>query len=104
MEGGGTKRDHLERIEKQIGKQQIPDYSVPPEGEHIWNWFWELSNLRSQGFGVSLISYTEIRSWMHVRRPLIYDWEIEVLVQMDRAFIETYQGLGKKVTENKGSR
>jgi hypothetical protein len=104
MEGGGTKREHLERIEKQTGKQQIPDFDIPPEGEHIWNWFWDLSNRRPQGFGVSLIPYGEIKSWMEVRKPLIYDWEIEILTKMDRAFLEGHQEAKKEQKTKQGSR
>jgi hypothetical protein len=91
MEGGGTKREHLERIEKQTGKQQIPDFAIPIEGEHIWNWFWDLSGRRPQGFGLSLIPYSEYKAWLEVRKPLIYDWEIELLTKMDRAFLEGLQ-------------
>ena len=91
MDGGGTKREHLERIEKQTGKQQIPEFTIPIEGEHLWNWFWELSGRRPQGFGPSLISYSEIKAWIEVRKPLIHDWEIEILTKMDFNFIKTQQ-------------
>jgi len=96
MDGGGTKREHLERIEKQTGKQQIPDFEVPIEGEHIWDWFWELSGRRPQGFGNSLIPYSEIKSWVEVRKPLIYDWEIEILTKMDMAFLAGLQEVKKE--------
>ena len=95
MEGGGTKREHLERIEKQTGKQQIPEVIIPPEGEHLWKWFWELSGRRSQGFGISLIPYTEFNAWIHVRKPLIHDWEIDILTMMDQSFVQGYQEIKK---------
>jgi len=91
MEGGGTKREHLENIEKQTGKKQIPDFEIPLEGDHLWNWFWELSNRRPSGFGPSLIPYSEYESWLRVRKPLIHDWEIEILTKMDQAFMEGQQ-------------
>lgn len=103
MDGGGTKREHLERIEKQTGKQQIPELTIPIEGEHIWNWFWELSARRSQGFGLSLISYTEIRAWLEVRRPLIHDWEIEILTNMDQAFLKACQPQKKEKNKSKNN-
>jgi hypothetical protein len=104
MEGGGTKREHLERIEKQTGEQQIPDFTIPIEGEHIWDWFWDLSGRRPQGFGLSLIPYSEYKAWLDVRKPLIYDWEIEILTKMDQAFLQTHQELGKKKQNKQGSR
>lgn len=104
MEGGGTKREHLENIEKQTGRQQLPDYEIPFAGQHLWDWFWQLSNRRQSGFGASLVSYTEIRSWLEVRKPLIHDWEIEILIQMDQAFLQAHQELGKTEPKNKRSR
>lgn len=100
MEGGGTKREHLENIERQTKKQQIPDCHIPPEGEHIWSWFWELSARRPQGFGLSSIPYSEYKAWLDVRKPLIHDWEIEILTKMDNAFLEGHQEI-KKAKSNK---
>ena len=101
MEGGGTKREHLERIEKQTGKQQIPEFEIPIEGEHLWNWFWELSGRRPQGFSISLIPYSEIKAWLEVRKLLIYDWEIEIIIKMDRAFLEEQQKTKKEKQQAK---
>jgi len=101
MEGGGTKREHLENIEKQTGRQQIPEFEIPIEGEHIWNWFWQLSNRRSQGFGVSPITFSEIKSWLEVRKPIIHDWEIEILTKMDEAFLKGIQETKKEKKQPK---
>jgi hypothetical protein len=101
MEGGGTKREHLENIEKQTGRQQIPEFEIPIEGEHIWNWFWQLSNRRSQGFGVSPITFSEIKSWLEVRKPIIHDWEIEILTKMDEAFLKGIQETKKEKKQTK---
>jgi hypothetical protein len=91
MEGGGTKQEHLERIEKQTGREQLPNIEIPIEGVHIWNWFWDLSNHRPAGFGISFIPYSEYQAWLNVRMPFIYDWELEILMKMDQAFIKAYQ-------------
>ena len=101
MQGGGTKFEHLKRIEKQTGRQQIPEYEIPPEGEHLWVWFWELSKRRPQGFGASLVPYTEIQSWLSVMKPLIYDWEIEILTKMDLAFMEAHSEVRNSKKEDK---
>ena len=101
MQGGGTKFEHLKRIEKQTGRQQIPEYEIPPEGEHLWVWFWELSKRRPQGFGVSFIPYSEIQSWLSIRKPLTYDWEIEILTKMDLAFIGAYNEVRGSKKEDK---
>ena len=91
MEGGGTKYEHLERIEKQTGRKQIPDFEVPLEGAHLWDWFWDLSGSRPSGFGLSPIPYSEYKSWLEIAKPLIYDWEIRIIMQMDHAFVESQQ-------------
>ena len=101
MQGGDTKFEHLKRIEKQTGIQQIPEYEIPPEGEHLWDWFWDLSKRRPQGFGVSLIPYSEIQSWLSIRKPLTYDWEIDIIMKMDLAFMETHIEVRNSKKEDK---
>ena len=101
MEGGGSKFEHLERIEKQTGRTQIPEFDIPPEGQHLWDWFWELSGRRPQGFGLSLIPYTEFEAWDRIRKPLIYDWEIEILTKMDHAFLQAHQEMKKSTKPKK---
>lgn len=100
MEGGSTKREHLENIERQTGREQIPEYEIPLAGLHLWDWFWDLSSRRPQGFGISHIPYSEYGSWLNIRKPLIYDWEIEILTKMDQAFLQAHQEL-KKSTKSK---
>ena len=98
MKGGGTKREHLERIEKQTGRQQIPEFGIPFEGEHLWSWFWDLSKRRGSGFGASFISYTEIKSWLEVTGLTVYPWEIDIITQMDAAYMEATQELKEEAT------
>lgn len=93
---GVTNRDHLERIEKMRGEVLIPEYEIPPAGQHLWEWFHVLTHRRGSGFGLSLIPYSEIKSWIEVRKVLIHDWEIEILVHMDYEFLRIKQSLTAK--------
>lgn len=87
MKNGGTKMEHLERIEKQSKRELIPKFEIPYEGTHLWDWFWELSGRRHASFGIALIPFSEIKSWLFISRKEVYPWELEVLLSMDLAYV-----------------
>lgn len=59
---------------------------VPPEGEHLWEWFWTLSRRRRSG--PEAITFTEIGAWMRATNTRVRPEEIEVLTRMDDAFLK----------------
>lgn len=65
--------------------------SVPPlpeGGEHLFDWFLELSAARGAGMSGPLgISYSELLAWSRLtgRRPA--PWEVEILRALDAVFL-----------------
>jgi hypothetical protein len=58
---------------------------VPPEGGHLWDWFWTISRRRRSG--PEAITYAEIGEWQRVTATLVRPEEITVLMRMDDAFL-----------------
>ena len=89
-EGEKTLKDHLEQLEATTGI--TPDALVnpthlPPELEHVYGWFCELSNARSSSFsGLDPITFPGIESWMRVTgiRPGAH--EIELIRKIDNLY------------------
>lgn len=56
--------------------------------EHVWTWFWLLNGRRQSGFdSPNPISYDQIYYWSLLTRTVITPSEIELLVEMDDAFL-----------------
>ncbi|WP_011580569.1 MULTISPECIES: phage tail assembly chaperone [Chelativorans] len=65
-----------------------PEFTVAEHWAHLWEWFWELSAARSQGFsGPNPISYSEIADWAELTGNLIRRVEIAIIRKMDAAFL-----------------
>lgn len=58
---------------------------APLEGAHLWDWFWSLSGRRRSG--PEAISFAEIGEWQRLTRTPATPAEIEILLQMDEAFL-----------------
>lgn len=59
---------------------------MPPEVEHLWDWFCELAACRtSNGFAVNPISYVDIASWAALTGSEPTTWEVRALLSADRA-------------------
>lgn len=64
------------------------DIEPPEDGEHIWSWFWELSNKRHQGMnGPQPLTYPDINMWSRMTGTILLREEIAILMQMDDAYI-----------------
>lgn len=66
---------------------------VPEEPEipldHVWIWFWTLNRRRqSGGDGLNPLTYQEVYSWSALTRTIVTPSEVELLMEMDNAFIE----------------
>ena len=81
----------------------------PPEGDHLWRYFWELNQTRtSNGFGFDGLSLWEIEVWE--RREFLLDqmnpadrasarlkpYELKAIKAMDRVYLDTQRDLSKK--------
>lgn len=65
--------------------QPSPVVVVPPAGAHVWEWFWALSNRRKSG--PEALSFGEIGEWQRVTGTQIRPPEVEMLIQMDNAYL-----------------
>ena len=62
---------------------EIPDY-----GERLWFAFWKLNSRRGPGFeSPAALSYTEMQSWATLTRQRLSPDDVEVLTQMDDAYL-----------------
>jgi len=81
----------------------------PPEGEHLWRYFWDLCSTRtSNGFEAGILSLSEIEAWE--RREFLLDlmdandrararlkpYELKAIKAMDRVYLDTHRDLSKK--------
>lgn len=88
---GITKREHLEQVERQIGRK--PEELEPPTEfptllSHVWSAFISLSNARAAGFsGPSPITYTEIKSWKETTQTPLDPWEVEAVKRIDVVYM-----------------
>lgn len=92
-EDGLTARQHLEFIAK---KKKVPLATLTGEpkllqaGQHIWNWYNQLSATRGGGFGPAPITYQEIRAWSKLMQTRPQPWEIDLIMMLDRIWFEMW--------------
>jgi len=89
--GGTTLRQNL----MQAGRPIEPP-EIPPEGKHVWLWFWDLHQGRGGGFGPAPLAYGEIEAWGRLLRTAPRAWEVEMLRQMDVAYLSAVAKLAEK--------
>ena len=56
---------------------------VPPAGERVWDWFWELDKGRSVGMGLNRLSWLDIAEWRRMTGANPLPWEIRAIQAMD---------------------
>ncbi|PKN71192.1 MAG: hypothetical protein CVU54_01865 [Deltaproteobacteria bacterium HGW-Deltaproteobacteria-12] len=55
---------------------------------YLWHWFCDLSNGRQYGeFGPMPLSFSEIRAWANLTKIEPEAWEVDVIKQLDRAYL-----------------
>jgi hypothetical protein len=56
---------------------------VPPAGEHVWEWFWELDKGRSAGMELNRLSWSDLAEWQRVTGVNPKPWELRAIQAMD---------------------
>lgn len=79
-EKGETRRVRNARFD-----QPSPDIEIPHFGQHVWDWFWVLSNRRRSG--PEALSFAEIGEWQRLTGTAALPEEVEMLMQMDDAYL-----------------
>lgn len=92
---GTTERDHLLAHERATG-QRPDELNVPalPDGaQPLWQAFCEMSGARAPAVsGIGPIMISEIVAWQRAFRVRLTPWEIETLLDIDRAVIDAISG------------
>ena len=86
-----TLRTQLEQVEKASGKRdpRLDNPEVPPAGEHLWTWFWDLDAARSiSGSGINPIGYGDLDAWARRTGENPSPWEVSVLRDMDKVYCQ----------------
>lgn len=64
---------------------------IPPGGEEIWNWFWELHAGRgATGFGPLPLSWGDMDAWARLAGLAPRPWEAAILRRMDAAWLDAW--------------
>lgn len=81
-ENGEKRRDRNIKF----GNQSLnPALEIPVEGEHLWEWFWKVSNRRKTG--PESISYAEIGEFQRMTGVAVRPGEVDILMAMDDSFL-----------------
>ena len=73
---------------KAIVAELEKENNIPACLRHIWEWFWELRTTAGSGFSApNPITYTEISNWANLKHIQIYPHEVEIIKELDCAFI-----------------
>lgn len=88
---GTTEREHLEQVERQIGRK-LEALESPTEFpyviSHVWSAFIALGHGRSQGFsGPNPITYEQIKAWKELTEDPIVAWEIAIIRKLDEVYM-----------------
>lgn len=86
--------DHLEQVYEATG--EFPDEAELPETSsyelYIWGKYLSLHHGRAYGInGPCPISYQDILAWTSIMRESLEPWEVEVIMMIDRKFLEFVQ-------------
>jgi hypothetical protein len=63
--------------------------TLPDIVKHLWEYFQELSlSRRNYGWGVTQLTYTEIKAWSDLRGIQLDAWELDTLMCLDSVFMD----------------
>lgn len=89
---GATERDHQEAAARQwaalgIKPKKAPGGDEPPECPqallYLWGYFCEISHgLDTGGFGLSGITWTNLKAWSDLMQQMLEPWEAIALVRL----------------------
>ncbi|MEJ8571225.1 phage tail assembly chaperone [Microbaculum marinum] len=86
---GTTLRDHLVSYWRQTGDKpgELLEPDIPPAGQHIWVWFWELLGVKGPG----PLSLGDVKTWSDLMQRDIQPWEVVCLFRMDAERMKQWQ-------------
>lgn len=82
---GHSLRQHLQAAARAGDVDERLVAQPPAAGAQLWEAFAELSASRPAGFGLAAVPHSEIEAWQRLHRVRLTPWEIETIMDMDRA-------------------
>lgn len=85
-----TVREHLEQVERQIGRKppELEGPKFPELVSHVWLAFVSLSNSRTSGFsGPDPITYEQIKAWKELTNNEVSSRDVAAIMSVDRVFM-----------------
>lgn len=87
---------NVQRITGKVPKELEELLELPPEFTYIWQDFLLLNSTRPAGFGVSPITYTEIKSYADLHGYEYDPWEVQLIKLFDNTALKHYSEQQKK--------
>jgi len=104
MPDGASLKDHLLLIHKNTGKKpkELENLiELPPEFTKVWEDFINLSSSRQSGFGISPLSYTEIKNYGDLMGIEFEPWEVNMIKLFDRVTVAEVNKQQEKKAKSK---
>ena len=79
-----TREEYAKRYNATVPEEP----EVPEQVDHVWSWFWQLSEKRQRGFdSPNPISYSDVESWARLTNNYILPEEVEAIMALDSAYL-----------------
>jgi len=92
---GATKLEHLEQVERQLGRtpQELEGPDFPFLVQHLWVAFLSLSSGRTAGFsGPNPITYEQILAWKELTQTPLSPREVDAIKRLDLVYLRVMNG------------
>ena len=89
-EDGKSMREHLEQVEKQLGREieELNGPRLPDILSSLWTYFLSINQGRSAGFsGPNSLSYTDIKAWCELTGTPLDAREVQTIKLLDSVYI-----------------
>ena len=111
-ETGNSKRDTLMQVlnsapeDSEMYESALAQLDESPEIpfylEHVWNWFWQIHKGRTYGMsGPNAITWENILAWRMLLDIQIRPIEVEILNEIDSAYLKYISDQHKKKRKGK---
>ena len=112
-ETGSSRREHLLQVLENapddselydITLLQLADIpEIPFYLEHIWNWFWQIHQGRTQGMsGPNPLTWQDLYSWQNVLQIQVRPFEFELIKEIDSTYLKYISDRQQKKKKQKG--
>ena len=88
---GVSVREHLEQVERQIGRkpEELKEVDFPVSMGHVWSAFVYIHSGRTPGHP---ITYQDINAWKQLTETPLEPWTVEVIKRLDNVYMRTING------------